>query len=106
MKRILEFDDFISNLSLTEPEQAEIKNFLKKYEKYFNFHDTGEFETSIDQIVNDVMNQFNFPPQKKEDVQNFIQGLHTLSDGISVIMQPDPQIIYRTNPDQVQTVSF
>jgi hypothetical protein len=106
MRRILEFDDFISNLSLTEPEQAQIKDFLKKYEKYFNFHDPNEFETSLDQIVNDVMNQFNFPPQKKEDVQNFIQGLHTISDGISVIMQPDAQIIYRTNPDQVQTVTF
>ena len=28
MKRILEFDDFVSNLSLSEVEQAEIKDFV------------------------------------------------------------------------------
>ena len=43
-RRILEFDDFVSNLSLSEVEQAEIKDFVKKYEKYMNFHDTGELD--------------------------------------------------------------
>ena len=106
MRKILEFDDFVSNLSLSEVEQAEIKDFVKKYEKYMSFHDTGEFEKSLDDIVNDVMNQFNFPPAKKDDVKNFIQGLQTLSDGISVIMSPGPQFIYRTNPDMTQTFTM
>jgi hypothetical protein len=105
-RRILEFDDFVSNLSLSELEQAEIKDFVKKYEKYMNFHDTGEFEKSLDDITNDVMTHFNFPAEKKEDVQNFIQGLQTLSDGISVIMSPGPEIIYRTEPDMVQTIVY
>ena len=55
MKRILEFDDFVSNLSLSEIEQAEIKDFVKKYEKYMSFHDAGEFNKSLDDIVNDVI---------------------------------------------------
>jgi hypothetical protein len=49
---------------------------------------------------------FNFPPAKKDDVQNYIQGLQTLSDGISVIMSPGPQFIYRTNPDMTQTFTM
>ena len=105
-RRILEFDDFVSNLSLSEVEQAEIKDFVKKYEKYMNFHDTWEFESSIEEITNDVMTHFNFPASKKQDVQDFIQGLQTLSDGISVIMSPGPEIIYRTEPDMVQTIVY
>jgi hypothetical protein len=105
-RRILEFDDFVSDLSLSEVEQAEIKDFVKKYEKFMNFHDTGEFESSLDEITNDVMTHFNFPPTKKQDVQNFIQSLQTLSDGISVIMSPGPEIIYRTEPDMVQTIVY
>ena len=50
------------------------------------------------------MSQFSFPPDKKEDVKNYISGLQTLSDGISVIMAPDAQIAYRTQPDMVQTI--
>ncbi len=105
-RRILEFDDFVSDLSLSEVEQAEIKDFVKKYEKFMNFHDTGEFESSLDEITNDVMTHFNFPATKKPDVQNFIQSLQTLSDGISVIMSPGPEIIYRTEPDMVQTIVY
>ena len=85
---------------------SEIKDFVKKYEKYMNFHDTGEFESSIEEITNDVMTHFNFPASKKQDVQDFIQGLQTLSDGISVIMSPGPEIIYRTEPDMVQTIVY
>lgn len=99
-----EFDDFMSDLALTEPQQAMIKDFVKKYEKYFKFHDPDEFEDSIDSIVNDVMNHFSFPLSKKEDVKNYISGLQTLSDGISVIMAPDAQIAYRKQPDMVQTI--
>jgi hypothetical protein len=106
MKRILEFDDFVSNLSLSEVEQAEIKDFIHKYEKYMNFHDAGQFDDSIESITNDVMTHFNFPASKKEDVQNYIQSLQTLSDGISVIMSPGPEIIYRTNPDMTQTIVY
>ena len=105
-RRILEFDDFVSDLSLSEVEQAEIKDFVKKYEKFMNFHDTGEFQSSLDEITNDVMTHFNFPATKKQDVQNFIQSLQTLSDGISVIMSPGPEIIYRTEPDMVQTIVY
>jgi hypothetical protein len=50
------------------------------------------------------MTHFSFPLSKKEDVKNFITGLQTLSDGISVIMAPDAQIAYRTQPDMVQTI--
>jgi hypothetical protein len=104
MRLIREFDDFMSDLSLTQPEQAMIRDFVKKYEKYFKFHDPAEFENSLDKIVDDVMSTYKFPPEKRDDVMNYISSLHDLSDGISVIMSPNPQITYRTQPDMVQTI--
>lgn len=103
MKKILEFDDFIDNLSLTAEEQAEIKNFMQKYSKYSEFHDDGQFADSVDDITDDVMRQFNFPAAKRQDVQNYLSSLQDLSDGLSVIMEPDKEFIYRTQPDGVQS---
>jgi hypothetical protein len=70
------------------------------------FHDAGQFDDSIEDLTNDVMTHFNFPATKKEDVQNFIQSLQTLSDELSVIMSPGPEVIYRTNPDMTQTIVY
>jgi len=106
MKKILEFDDFIDNLSLTAEEQAEIKNFMQKYSKYSEFHDDGQFADSVDDITDDVMRQFNFPASKRQDVQNYLSSLQDLSDGLSVIMEPDKEFIYRTQPDEVQSFSM
>ena len=72
MKRILEFDDFIDNLSLTAEEQAEIRQFMHKYSKYSEFHDDAQFLDSADDITNDVMRQFNFPESKRDDVKNYL----------------------------------
>ena len=102
-KRILLYEDFIDDLSLTAEEQAEIKNFMQKYSKYSEFHDDAQFADSVDDIVSDVMRQFNFPEGKKEDVKNYISSLQDLSDGLSVIMDPKKQFIYRTQPDNTQT---
>lgn len=103
MKKILEFDDFIDNLSLSAEEQAEIKNFMQKYSKYSEFHDDGQFADSVDDITDDVMRQFNFPAAKRQDVQNYLSSLQDLSDGLSVIMEPSKELIYRTQPDEVQS---
>lgn len=103
MKKILEFDDFIDNLSLTAEEQSEIKNFMQKYSKYSEFHDDGQFADSVDDITDDVMRQFNFPESKRQDVQNYLSSLQDLSDGLSVIMEPSKELIYRTQPDEVQS---
>ncbi len=103
MEKILEFDDFIDNLSLTAEEQAEIKNFMQKYSKYSEFHDDAQFVDSVDDITNDVMRQFNFPESKRDYVKNYLSSLQDLSDGLSVIMQPDSEFIYRTQPDGVQS---
>jgi len=81
MRRILEFDDFVSNLSLSEVEQAEIKDFVKKYEKYMSFHDTGEFEKSLDDIVNDV-----------NDRNNRSVGLGIIPEGGDVDVIDDAQV--------------
>lgn len=103
MKPILLYEDFIENLSLTEEEQAEIRNFMQKYSKYSQFHDDAQFEDSVDDIVNDVMRQFNFPESKRSDVKDYISSLQDLSDGLAVIMEPQKEFIYRTQPDGVQS---
>lgn len=103
MKTVLLYEDFINDLSLTAEEQTEIKNFMQKYSKYSEFHDDGQFADSVDDITDDVMRQFNFPEAKREDVKNYLSSLQDLSDGLSVIMEPNPEFIYRTQPDEVQS---
>jgi hypothetical protein len=103
MKEVLIYEDFISDLSLSEEEQSQIREFMGKYSKYSKFHDSGEFVNSVDSITDDVMKQFNFPDSKKQDVKDYLSSLHDLSDGLSVIMEPDKDFIYRTQPDGTQT---
>lgn len=103
MKRILLYEDFIEDLSLSEEEQAEIRNFMKKYSKYSEFHDDAQFADSVDEITDDVMRQFNFPESKRQDVKDYLSSLQDLSDGLSVIMEPGKELIYRTQPDEVQS---
>ena len=103
MKPILLYEDFIDDLSLTAEEQEEIKSFMQKYSKYSEFHDEGQFADSVDDITDDVMRQFNFPEAKRQDVQDYLSSLQDLSDGLSVIMEPDKEFIYRTQPDGVQS---
>jgi len=76
---------------------------MQKYSKYSEFHDDGQFADSVDSITDDVMRQFNFPEAKREDVKNYLSGLQDLSDGLSTIMEPDKEFIYRTQPDGVQS---
>jgi hypothetical protein len=103
MNSVLLYEDFINDLSLTGEEQAEIRSFMQKYSKYSEFHDDGQFADSVDDITDDVMRQFNFPEGKRQDVQNYLSSLQDLSDGLSVIMEPDKEFIYRTQPDGVQS---
>ena len=103
MKPVLLYEDFIDDLSLTAEEQAEIKNFMKKYSKYSEFHDDGQFADSVDDITDDVMRQFNFPEAKRQDVKDYLSSLQDLSDGLSTIMEPSKELIYRTQPDEVQS---
>jgi hypothetical protein len=103
MKPVLLYEDFINDLSLTAEEQDEIREFMKKYSKYSEFHDDEQFADSVDDITNDVMSRFNFPEAKRQDVKDYLSSLQDLSDGLSVIMDPKKEFIYRTQPDNVQS---
>lgn len=103
MKSVLLYEDFINDLSLTAEEQDEIREFMKKYSKYSEFHDDEQFADSVDDITNDVMARFNFPEAKRQDVKDYLSSLQDLSDGLSVIMDPEKEFIYRTQPDNVQS---
>ena len=103
MKQVLLYEDFVSDLSLTAEEQDQIREFMKKYSKYSEFHDDEQFADSVDDITNDVMRQFNFPEAKRQDVKDYLSSLQDLSDGLSVIMEPGKEFIYRTQPDNTQS---
>jgi hypothetical protein len=105
MKHVLILEDFMDELDLSQEEKMEIKDWVRKYEKYFNFHDTGNFLDSIDQITNDCLNQLGIDKSKKSQVQDYLQSLYTLSDGLSVIMAPGPEFEY-TQIDQVQRFNY
>lgn len=103
MKQVLLYEDFVSDLSLTAEEQDQIREFMKKYSKYSEFHDDEQFADSVDDITNDVIRQFNFPESKRQDVKDYLSSLQDLSDGLSTIMEPGKEFIYRTQPDNVQS---
>jgi hypothetical protein len=75
------------------------------YEKYFNFHDSGNFMDSIDQITKDALEQLNIDKSKSDEVQDYIQSLYDLSDGISVIMAPNKELNLN-DIDQVQRFQY
>lgn len=105
MKKLLEFSDFIEDSELSPLEQAEIRNWIKKYEKYFNFHNSGNFLDSVDEITNDALNQLGIDKSKKDAVQDYISDLYSLSDGLSVVMAPGMEFQY-TGIDQVQRFQY
>ncbi len=104
----MEFDDFSDSgdiLGLSDMEREQIKTWIQKYEKYFNFHDSGNFIDSIDQITKDALEQLDIDKSKSDDVQDYIQSLYDLSDGISVIMAPNKELNLN-DIDQVQRFQY
>jgi hypothetical protein len=108
MKKLMEFDDFSDSgdiLGLNDMEREQIKTWIQKYEKYFNFHDSGNFMDSIDQITKDALEQLDIDKSKYDEVQDYIQSLYDLSDGISVIMAPNKELNLN-DIDQVQRFQY
>ena len=106
MRRIKLFEDFMEDdLELTDMDKDQIREWLKKYEKYFNFHDTGAFLSSIDQVTKDCVAQLGFDKSKTEVVQDYIESLQDLSDGLSFVMSPGPELQY-TTIDQVTRFQY
>ncbi len=104
----MEFDDFSDSgdiLGLNDMEREQIKTWIQKYEKYFNFHDSGNFMDSIDQITKDALEQLDIDKSKSGEVQDYIQSLYDLSDGISVIMAPNKELNLN-DIDQVQRFQY
>jgi len=105
MKKILEFSDFIEDSEISPEEQAEIRNWVKKYEKYYNFHNSGTFFDSVDSITDDAIAQLNIDKSKKQAVKDYLSDLYSLSDGLSVVMAPGPEF-QSTDIDQVQRFQY
>ena len=104
----MEFDDFSDSgdiLGLNDMEREQIKTWIQKYEKYFNFHDSGNFMDSIDQITKDALEQLDIDKSKSDEVQDYIQSLYDLSDGISVTMAPNKELNLN-DIDQVQRFQY
>ena len=59
----------------------------------------------IDDINNDAIAQLGIDKSKHDAVQDYLESLYDLSDGISVIMAPGIEFQY-TNIDQVQRFQY
>lgn len=88
---ILEFSEF-SEDGLSENEMKLIKEWVKKYEKYFNFHNGDNFDSSVDQLAADVIQQTGIDKSKTNLVLSYLEELYSLADGLSVVMTPDAQL--------------
>jgi hypothetical protein len=105
MKNILLFEDFLEEMSLSDDIQKRIKEWMANNESEFDFKDDSDFEQNYDTIVDDCMTDLNINKSLKSDVKDFMQNQMDLSDGISVIM--DPQKELNLNPiDQVQRFQY
>lgn len=90
MSVILEFSEFDEG-ALDMNEMSIIKDWVKKYEKYFNFHNGDNFDSSIDQLASDVIDQTGIDKSKTNAVIEYLEELYSLADGLSVVMAPDEQ---------------
>jgi hypothetical protein len=88
-------------------EKSEIKRFLEKYEKYFNFQDSQNFEDKIFSISNDICKKIKIDIEKCGEAESYIRELYNLSDGegLSFVLTPGPNFQY-TQSDQVQRFHY
>ena len=93
MHPILEFSDF-NSVDLTREEKTSIREWVKKYEKYFNFHNSDNFDSSVEQLASDVMDQIGIDRSKTNSVLDYLDELYNLSDGLSVVMSPNAELQY------------
>lgn len=86
-------------------EKSEIKKFLEKYEKYWNFQDSDSFEQSLVQISSDICSKAGINPENCGEVEEYIRSLYDLTDGegLSFVLTPGPSFQY-TQSDQVQRI--
>ena len=105
MKNILLFEDFLEEMSLSDDIQKRIKEWMANNESEFDFKDDSDFEKNYDTIVDDCMTDLSISKDLRDDVKDFMQGQMDLSDGISVIMNPEKEL--NLNPiDQVQRFQY
>lgn len=102
--KILEFEYYGSE-NLTPSEEVRVKDWVKKYEKYFNFQDSENFENSLNTFVEDLLDNVNINPSKKESIKRYLQDMYNLSDGMTLIMSPYPELNYN-GIDQVQRFQY
>jgi hypothetical protein len=92
---------------ISDSEKLGVKKFLEKYEKYWNFQDSENFEGSIEEISIDACSKLGIPLEKSDLVKDYIRELYKISDGegLSFILSPGPTFIYN-QPDQVQRLQY
>lgn len=106
MKYILEIKEYFVNLEIDNLTRNRIREWVRKYEKYSNLYNNGDASGSLESIVDDVMERFSIHRDKKDAIRNYLAELYDISDGISVIMSPYPELVYTNNPDQVQKLYY
>jgi len=97
MKHILEYEDGFINIYIDEGIKIRIREWLTQRKS-----DSSE---KIEDIVSEVMAKFKIGKNKRDAIRSYISKLYSLSDEMSIIMDPNPQMIYN-NPDQVQSLYY
>lgn len=105
MDNLLEFGDYFVNLTIDDGLKSRIRQWIIKYENLSNLHNNGDNIGSVEKIVSDVMDRFKIHEDKRDAVRDYVSDLYDISDGLSVIMSPNPQLSYN-NIDQVQSLYY
>ena len=103
MKKISNFETYETASGLTDTERCDINGWVKKYEKYFNVYNSKSVNECISNLAEDACNKLGV--KNKREVEKYIRKMYDLSEGLSIVMAPNPMI--QSNViDQVQHLQY
>lgn len=100
MRYILEYDSGFINIYIDEAIKGKIREWIRSRETSV---ESGP--ERIEDIVSEVMSRFKIGKHKRDAIRSYLTKIYSLSDELSVIMDPNPQLNYK-NPDQVQSLYY
>lgn len=97
MKHMKEYTDYILNLELSDLDRSKIDSWLDQNEKAFQFSGDVQLDQSLDSIVQNLMQELNFPADKKDEITSYVSDHMAIKDDEAfpmLIMSPNAMLKY------------
>jgi|688.fasta_scaffold976338_2 hypothetical protein len=97
MKHMKEYTDYILNLELSNLDRSKIDSWLDQNEKAYQFSGDVQLDQSLDSIVQNLMQELNFPADKKDEITSYVSDRMAIKDDEAfpmLIMSPNAMLKY------------